>query len=317
MRGQPHFSILICGDSAILKEELERQISGWDDARRLVFWGDEEPREDFWSALQQVGLFSERRIVVIRQGELWHASVWKGISEALSRPHDGIWPIFCLEGPWEKGKPKIPTHIQKSGAYVQAERNQWIWSCPGLGQNKSAYARNLAKKLGLKLPPDELSAFCAALPNDAAALSNELAKLHLVCDGGAVTRELLPPTSDSLESDAFTLIRRLTEGDLPTAWRELARDSDGSLLFFVIALLAREFRTLWQLTRGESPRLYPSDAQRMRSMARKLSFSGIAAGFSALADADWHVKSGQMTPQQSLEHLCVAIVGLISPSPLP
>lgn len=307
---QPGFSFLVCGDSALLKEEFGRQIASWTDAKQLVFWGDEEPGDNFWGSLQQVGLFAERRIVLVRRGEFWPAAIWKNISTMLSRPQEGIWPFFCLEVAFEKGKHKIPAHIQKCAAFTFAEKQKWVWRDPGIGKNKAAYIKSQAQKYGISLPADLLNSFCAAVPDDASSISNELAKLSLIATGGKITRDLLPPTSESLESDAFGLIRRLYSGDLPGVWQEISRDSDGSLLFFVIALLAREFRNLWQLAAGQSPRMYPAEKQRLQTVAKKLGFPGISAGFAAILDAEWHVKSGKMTPQQALEHLCVTIANI-------
>lgn len=309
---QPGFSFLVCADSALLREELERQASAWPGASRVVFWGDEEPGDAFWGSLQQAGLFAKRRIIIVRQGELWSAAIWKSISQALGRPQDGIWPFFCLEVGFEKGKHKIPAHIQKCAAFAFAEKKKWIWRHQGLARDKQAYARKLAQEYGLNFNQEDLAAFCAALPPDASAIGNEMAKLSLLAKDGKPTRDLLPPTSESLESDAFGLIRRLATNDIAGAWQELERDGDGSLLFFVIALLAREFRNLWQLAAGESPPMHPAEATRMRSLAKKMGFPGIASGFSAVVDAEWNVKSGKMNPQQALEFLCVAAADIFA-----
>lgn len=301
---RPGFSFLVCGDSTLLKEELERQASAWPEASRTVFWGDEEPGDAFFGSLQQTGLFAERRLVIVRQSELWPAAVWKNISQALARPQEGIWPFFCLEAGYEKGKHKIPAHVQKCAAFTFADKKKWVWRDPGLAQNKQAYAKDLAQKMGLVFGSGDFAAFCAALPADACAISNELAKLALLAPDGKLSRDMLPPTSESLESDAFGLIRKLAANDLSGVWQELDRDSDGGLLFFLIALLAREFRTLWQIACGKTPPMRPSDASRMKGLAKKMGFTGITAGFTAILDAEWNVKSGKMTPQQSLENLC-------------
>lgn len=303
---RPGFSFLVCPDSAIFKEELERQTSahanGW---KRDIFWGDEEPGPKFWESLQQVGLFAENRVIVVRQAESWPAPVWKSISQALGHELSHVWPFFCLEVAFEKGKAKIPAMIQKTRCFALAEKKGWVWSSPGLGSGIASFVKAHAKKLRLVFANEELSEFCANIQPDASAILNELQKLALVAPDGKIARELLPQSAASLESDAFGLLRKLAANDLSGVWAEIAKDTDGSLLFFLIALVARELRLLWQINAGENPRIYPGEAQRKRALAKSLGVSGIARGLAALADAEWQVKSGRQTPAQTLELLCV------------
>lgn len=308
---KPGFSFLVCPDATLIKEEMERQLApvaiGW---KRQTFWGDEEPAPQFWEALQLVGLFAENRLVIARQANLWPAAVWKELSQALGRQPEHVWPFFWLEVEYEKGKYKIPAHIQKSQCFVTAEKKGWVWRSQGLGSSMAAFVREHAKKLNLTFTPADFNAFCAAVPPDACGALNELRKLELLADDGRVAHEHLPVSEASLENDAFGLIRKLIAGNLQGAWGDIAADSDGGLLFFLIALLARELRALWQIEAGENPRMYPGDAKQKRALAKQLGFNGIARGFAALADAEWKVKSGRLRPGQALESLCVAMIRL-------
>jgi len=311
--GRPGFSFLVCPDVTFLKEELERLVSSEASSwKRQVFWGDEEPGGQFWESLQQIGLFAEKRIVIVRQAESWPATVWKELSQALAKKLDHVWPFFCLEVGFEKGKYKIPAHIQKAACFTYAEKKGWIWRSQGLGQNMAAFIRSHAKKLGLSFSKEDFELFCASVPQDAQSVINELEKLALLAEDGKVKTALLPESSSSLENNAFGLIRKLQAGDLPGAWRELEKDSDGSLLFFMIALLAREFRLLWQINAGENPRMYPAEARTKSALAKELGQAGIAVGFAALADAEWQVKSGHQRPEQVMEYLCVKIASLFN-----
>lgn len=303
---RPGFSFLVCPDVTLLKEELEKQVvkAGTESWSRQVFWGDEEPGEQFWQSLRQVGLFAENRIVIVRQAEAWPACVWKELSQILGQKIDHVWSFFCLEVDFEKGKFKIPAYIQKTPCFTYAEKKGWVWRSQGLAQNLPVFAREHAKKLDLKFATGVFEQFCANMPADAQAILNELNKFALVAENGNVTAAMLPETASSKENDAFGLIRKIQVGDLPGAWREIGKDTDGSLLFFMIAMLAREFRLLWQIEAGENPRMYPGDARFKQALARKLGFNGIARGFAALADAEWQVKSGRQRPEQTMEYLC-------------
>lgn len=308
---RPGFSFLVCPDSTLLKEEMEKrareEASTW---KRLVFWGDEEPGPQFWNNLGQVGLFAESRILIVRQAEAWPAAIWKQVSHAVSRQLDHVWPFFCLEVGFEKGKFKIPAHIQKTACFGFAEKQGWIWKSQGLGQNLEKFAQAHAKKLGLVFEGNDFRHFCQIVPPDAQSVINELEKLALVAYNGKVSADMFPGNSSSKENDAFGLIRKLQNGDMPGAWLEIKKDVDGSLLFFLIALLAREFRLFWQIVAGESPRIYSGDARAKTDMARRLGFAGISTGFAALADAEWQVKSGRQRPEQVLEYLCADMVKL-------
>lgn len=309
------FTFLVSPDSALIKEELEKRIAAWNispDPKRLVFWGDEEPDDVFWESLKQVGLFSEKRVIVVRQAESWSASAWKLVSNALARELEHVWPFFCLEVEAEKGKLKIPGYIQKLRCFEFADKKGWVWRNPGLGTNIQSFIRDHAKKLGLNLRSQELNAFSQICPRDAQGIINELQKLSLLSEDGNIKPEWIDGGESALEQDAFALIRQLTSGELASAWNAIGADSDGSLLFFVIALLSREFRLLWQITRGESPRLYPADAARKKDLARRLGTGRLADGFAALADAEWQVKSGRQNPQQALEILAVKMAEIFN-----
>lgn len=306
---RPGFSFLICQDSALLKEQLEKQIKDFPpDAgkwKRLVFWGDEEPGRAFWESLVQTGLFAEHRLIIVRQAELWDASTWQQLSSALAREHEKTWPFFCLESAWEKGKPKLPAHIQKMRCFTFAEKKGWIWRSQGLGQNFQRFAADQAKALGLKFQPADWTAFCAKAPQDAQGLINELRRVALLARDGRVSAEMFAESGAIQESDAFGLIKKITAGDLAGAYAEASADRDGGLLFFAIAMLAREFRTLWQLLAGVELKLHPAEATRKRNLARRLGFAGISAGLNDLAAAEWQVKSGRQSPGQTLEALCI------------
>lgn len=309
---KPGFSILVCPDAALLNEHIEKTSAQWGKARRLVFWGDEEPSDAFWESLQQIGLFGEKRIVVGRRAELLSAAAWKGLSRALAKPMDHIWPFLCLEVEKEKGAFKIPAHIKNLACFKFADKQGWIWREEGLQGKIEPFVKNHAANLKLNFPPGLLNGFCAGLPPDANAILNELQKLLLLAPDGVITPEILPDNPFALENDAFALLGHLWTGNIPALWKELENDSEGSLLFFVIALLARDFRILWQLLAGEKPYLPPQQVQAKRNLAVKLGFAGIAKGFAALAEAEWQVKSGRLPPPRALEVLVMAILRLAS-----
>lgn len=174
-----------------------------------------------------------------------------------------------------------------------------------------------ARDLGLTFEADALEQFCASVPPDAQAIENELQKLSLLrggtgdAGGGAITAAMTATAAWSPECNVFACIRHMEAGNLAAVWKELSRSRDSdSLLFSLLALLARELRLLWQTQAGEKVRLHPSEAGFKKQLALRLGPRGLAEGMAAVADAEWQVKSGRRTPEQTLEFLAARLTGL-------
>lgn len=313
---RPGFSIFICPDGYLLRARLEAELARHAPAQgtweRHVFWGDEEPPPRFWELLRLQELFGACRVIVVRQAQLWPAAVWKKLSQALARPVERTWPILCLEGEWEKRRPKIPAYVSRQACVAFADKRGWTWRQEGLGEKDVArHVRGRAQALGLSFTPDALEQFCASVPPDGLAIENELGKLALLARDGAVTPAMTSTAAWSAESNVFDCIRRMEAGDLAGTWRELHRGDDGDkLLFSLLALVARDLRLCWGILAGEEPRLHPADAAFKKAFAARLGVGGVARGFCALADAEWQVKSGRLAPDQALERLAVELTGL-------
>lgn len=321
-KGRPGFSFLVCPDSRLLRTRLKEQLVAFPPAdgawERHVYWGDEEPPPRFWEQLSLQGLFGASRVLLIRQAQFWPAAVWKKISRALARPSAQCWPFFCLEVNWEKGQPKIPAHIARLRCLAFADKQNWIWRHEGLTERDiRRYVQQRARHLALDFEADALEQFCASVPPDAQAIENELEKLALLrgnggADGGGkITAAMTATAAWSPDCNVFACIRHMEAGNLAAVWKELSRSRDSdSLLFSLLALLARELRLLWQIRAGEKVRLHPSEAGLKKQLALRLGPRGLAEGMAFVADAEWQVKSGRRTPEQTLEFLAAGLTRL-------
>lgn len=325
---RPGFSFLVCPDGQLLRAQMERLLAAFPPAsgqwERHVYWGDEEPSPRFWEQLTLQGLFGAPRVLVVRQAQLWPAAVWKKVSHALARPSEQCWPFFCMEVAWDKGQPKIPAHIAKLRCMAFADREGWIWRQDGLNERAvKKHVLQRSSELGLRFEQDALEQFCVSVPPDAQAIENELRKLLLLrnatqqTDGGPepgrVTLAMTATASWSPECNVFDCIRHMEAGNLAAVWKELARSQDwDSLLFSLVALLARELRLLWQLWAGEKARVHPNEAAFKRQLAARLGPTALAEGFSTVMDAELQVKSGRRSPGQSLEYLATAMTALFA-----
>lgn len=304
----PGFYFLLCPDSALLLQRLDRELEKFPPSsgewKKAFFWGDEPVSAKFWESLKQHGLFTENRAIIVRRAQEWPAQVWKGLDESLASGSAAIWPFFCLECELEKGRFKIPAHIQKSRCYNFAEKKRWLWNSPPLGGTSlRKHIETEAKKRKLKFNKEALDSFCSAVSPDAAAIANELDKLSLVYGESEVGPAMLELGSANTEANAFACIRNLYSGNTERVWQEIAQDGTGSLLFAIIALLARDFHLFWQIQSGLNPRLSPYDAQLKQSLARRLGSKGVGQAFVLLANAEFQVKSGKLNPDQALNQL--------------
>lgn len=317
---KPGFSFFICPDGHLLRSALEEKLKAFPPKsgawERHVFWGDEEPAAQFWELLSLEELFGASRAIVVRQAQLWPAAIWKKLSRAIARPAPRTWPIFCLEGEWEKRRPKIPAHIMRLRCFAFADERGWIWRAEGLSERDlPRHVRERAQALGLAFEPDALELFCASVPADGLAIENELCKLRFMASDAPVTTAMTATAGWTPEFNVFACIRHMENGDLASVWKELARNEESDrILFSLLALLSREWRLLWQILAGENVRLYPSDAAFKRTLAQRLGTAGIARGFAALADAECKVKSGRVSPAQALECVAVEMTALCVPA---
>ena len=326
MVARPAFSFLICPDGQLLRAHIESLLTshapGKGQWERHVYWGDEEPTPRFWEQLTLQGLFGTSRAVVVRQAQLWPANTWGKISKMLTHPAEQCWPLFCLEGAWDKGQPKIATYIAKLPCMSLADSRGWIWRQDGLNEYAvKKYVLQRAKTLHLSFMPDALEQFCATVPLDAQAIEGELNKLCLLVsamretgdgtDAGRVTYDMIGTADWSPECNNFACIRLMEAGNLVGVWKELARSDDKDrLCFTLLALLEREVRLLWQMQAGENVRMPPRDATFKRTVAGRLGAAGIAAAMSTLVDAELQVKSGRRSPEQCLEYVAAHMTTL-------
>ena len=318
---RPAFSICICPDSRLLRTRLDTllaanppsQSGAW---QRFVFWGDEGLPAAFWEHLTLQGLFATPKALIIRNTHTLPADILsKQLSPALlplareaglSSPL--IWPFLCLEVGFEKGKPKVPAHIQRLPCWLEAEKRGWLDVIPPLsGRSLSAYIRAEAARLGIEPRPRELVLLEQALPPDAAFITSELSKLALTIDSeGRLPEHATRLVGQTQELGIFDLMRIVQQNSgAPAAWRQILEDrlSGDSMVFGFIAILLREARVLWQSLCGDPPSLPPQIAMQKKIAAESLGLAGIARIWELALMADKGIKSGERSPDQAFESL--------------
>ena len=206
---RPGFSFLICPDAALLRREIDRQLTAasgeWE---KRVYWGDEEPPAAFWQDLTIPGLLAASKAVIVRRAHQLSAETWDRLSGPLRGVNDRVWPFLCLEGTWEYDRqtrtqaPKIPKWIQRQKYWEVAERRGFVWRSPGLTPRAvPEFLKGWARERGLTVEPGAAAAFAQALPLDATAARLALDKVELA----------LPPGETRVTAEAAALVEEVTE----------------------------------------------------------------------------------------------------------
>lgn len=307
MSTSPGFLFCICPDGKLLRQRVEELLADGPEKReRHLFWGDEELPDQFWELLTLQGLFSVSRALIIRNAHTIVADTWKRLSKALGRPNPRTLPLFCLEGAWERGQPKIPAHITKLPCFAFAEKKSWIWRAPGLdSRSLRRYLQLRIKALGLSCAPGALEALCEILPPDAATVENELEKLFLLSAGEPLSSEMVRTIAQGTDFNIFTFLRQLQNGQTMQVWKTLLEEQQKGEepLFYLLVMLQREVRQLWQLLMGEQVRMPPGEVAVRQQTASRLGAAGLCRIWDALHTAELSVKSGYRSPSQALERL--------------
>lgn len=321
---RPGFFFCICPDAALLREYVERELlSPLTSASSLppdvqTFWADEGLDRRFWDALTLLGMDGRSRALVVRGAQQLPADVWKKLSSALGTPRSGVLPVFCLEGPWEKGQPKLPAHVAKLRCLAFAESRKWVWRSAGIDvRSLRQYVQKQASGMGLRLAPDALNTLSEMLIPDASAIHGVLEQLYLASPDGAVDVALVRQMTEfTPEAVIFDVIRQLENGNAKAVWKTLLREGDGgeSLLFPLLTLMAREARMLWQMNAGDKVFVPQFVENEKRRLASRVGFEGLCRLFSALEKAELSVKSGARQPLQAMEELVATLSLVFAPS---
>ncbi len=332
----PGFFFCISPDAVLARDkamELLEERAREENAPYTVrtFWAEEGLENTgeglhFWEALTLRGLLPSREALFVRGAQSLNAETWKRLSSTLSSP-PAAFPVFFMEGVWEKGQPKIPAHITKLPCYTFAEKKTWVWKSAGLdARSLRTYVQDQANSLQLRFEGKALESLCALLAPDAQSVKNTLDQLYLLAtadrpDRADASSPLVVKESHVAhmekfhpEAAIFDIIRQLQTGKALDVWASLLREGDGGeeMLFALLSLLAREGRVLWQLQAGEEVFLPASVAAQKRQLAKRLGFQGIGEIWEAVMDAEVSIKTGKYQPLQALEYLLARLQRLFA-----
>jgi len=318
---RPGFLFCVCPDGELIRQHIDgllKEMGG--DWRRKTFWGDEELPDEYWQALTVRNLLGESRAVVLRRAEALTAGTWSKFHKLLSAHRPEVWPFFCLEKEWSKGRPDLPAALTKQKFWAVAQKFGWVWQSPGLTrQGLRGSLKDWASARGIRLSGSSLETAVNVLPLDAAFLKNELDKLELwTADKKAIEPEDLSILSFQPDMDIFAFLTALESGGQDReVWRKVLRsqlEAESGMIMPFLGLMLREARTLWQLLSGDDQavRIPSKVKETKRIMARRLGRGRLASLWTLVLEAETNIKSGQLQPAQAFEELTLGLMDLFS-----
>ena len=223
---RPGFFFLVCPDAELIKVQIETLIAEHSPEgatyERHVFWADEGLGRHFWESLTLQGLFDAPRIVVLRRAQALLAEDWEKLTPVLGRFNAQIWPFFCLEAGFDRGKPKLPRPLTGKKYWTLAQKKGWLWQSAGLnGPGVVRYLKERASAKGLRFAPGAAEALALVLPADASAIRRELEKIELATPDKMIGAEAANMVTFEPETDIFAFIAALQKGRSPgEVWRQ-------------------------------------------------------------------------------------------------
>ena len=323
---RPGFSFLVCPDAELIRQRIDGMAAEAASSaayERRVFWGDEGLTPAFWEALTLQSLLGTPRMLVMRHAQNLNAEAWRELSPHLSRFHDQAWPVFCLEGEFSRGKPRIPKPLEKQKYWEFGRNKNWVWQSPGLNEKGlRAMIERWAKDSGRTLAPGTLNALLGSLPLDASFVARELDKLELALGKETtVTARMAELVTFSPDMEIFAFIDALQRGDAPDeVWRKILRNrlTSVDMCFPFLGMVLREARILWQLLYQDgSVRLPPRVLNQKRDLARRLGPERLARVWDLAWEAEAGIKSGERNTDQALEMLVAGLTKTFASSRRP
>lgn len=318
---RPGFTFLVCPDPELARQRVRALAAGQDPPfERRTYWGDDEILPPgFWQDLSVASLFAAPRMVVLRRADALPEAFWGQLAPHLAGFNAAVWPVFCLEGDWDKGKPRRPKAVTRQKFWAVADKRGWVVDAPGLTpRSLPDHLRAELAARGLGAPAPVLKRLGEMLPPDAAAVAAELDKLALAAGGRTKLADAdLAAVAAQPQLGIFDFLRAALDGTAPVkVWSRVLADhqaaSNDKMLFAFLGLLTREARLLWELAHGEKPSVWVSDYARDQkaSLVRRLGPSRIAGVFELALAAELGVKSGTRDPEQAFEALAAGLHAL-------
>ncbi|MFA6028129.1 MAG: DNA polymerase III subunit delta [Patescibacteria group bacterium] len=261
-----------------------------------VINGDELTLENFRKAVFSSGLFSAKRLTVVKnifnnKNEELHAQVAEELKKVGK---ENILIITASELPKEKNNPLLM-------ALKKADK---IEHFPLLKAGELyRYIQQEVKRKGATIESDAVNYLVEAVGDDLWWLNNELDKLTGYSQ--KITAKNCDLFIDSpLDENIFNLMDALSAKNAKKALSLLHDQLDsGANAFYLLTMLARQIKILLQVkeSQGKNLSMHPFVVKKAMAQVNKFSMADLKKLFSQLADIDTKLKSTRLTPALLLD----------------
>ncbi|NND81159.1 MAG: DNA polymerase III subunit delta [Gammaproteobacteria bacterium] len=304
--------ILINGNEALLIEEaldqLRSALQSMGFAERLKY--QLEAGFD-WSQLTGVGaamsLFSERRLIEFRVPKSLGAPGTKALTEYCNNPPVDDLLVVIM--------PALDKRQRQAKWAKLVESTGWMVDCYDISaQQFPAWLKQRLQSRSLRIEGGVIELLCQQLEGNVLAAAQEIDKLQVLAENGAVTLQLVKDSlADQARFDVYALSDVCLAGDFARAVRIKNRlQSEGVEPVIVVWALVREIRTLAQLSAAlqagqnraqlfQQLRIWRKREPLVNAALHRLSASQFAGLLQQAAQLDQTVK-GQRAAVGSLWH---------------
>jgi len=306
------------GDETYLMErEVKRFIAALvptdvADFNLDVLYGADRKGQEIAAAAQTLPMFAERRLVVVKRSEGLAEADYEALAEYLRNPS----PTTCLLFVGKKPdlRRKFFLELKKVGELVEFK--------PPYENQLPAFVSAEAAHAGTRIAPEAVELLVSLSGTNLQELASQIEKLAgYVGAGKTITLEAVREiASDTRADTVFDLANALGEKNLGPALRKLQTVlRDGQAPLFVLNMLTRHFRQLWQLRELMARKVPPHEQGRaiglrsdyflpgLRKQAGNYTLAEFRETFGRFYETDIALKSSRLKPSFILERLFMTI----------
>jgi DNA polymerase-3 subunit delta len=205
-----------------------------------ILYGADRKGQEIAAAAQTLPMFADRRLVVVKRSEGLTEADYTGLTEYLRNPSPSTCLLFVGKKP--DLRKKFFLELKKIGELVEFK--------PPYENQLPAFVAAETAHAGARIAPEAVELLISLSGTNLQELASQIEKLAgYVGAGKTITLEAVREiASDTRADTVFDLANALGEKNLCTALRKLQTVlRDGQAPLFVLNMLTRHFRQLWQL----------------------------------------------------------------------
>lgn len=312
---------LVHGDEPYLIEEtvamiVDKAVSGTSSEFDIeTFRARESMAEDVVSSCMTVPMLSERRVVVVKEINVWKASEQNVVAQCV----EGASGSTCLVlSCYEKLKPgnRLYSAAGKSGAVVEARRPY--------GRDLMSEIGRLAKKSGKSLDRDAVELLLDLAGTDLQTLRMQIEKLALFT--GERKRISRDDVSEAIADIKLFTIFEFTDAlgnkNLESALRSFRRMVElGEPPVMILSMVSRHFRIIFRLKGDQKQGVPIEETARFFKLppgiikrnyipqSGKFSMRQLAEIWRMLSDLDYNLKSSPASRELAFERKIAELCG--------